>query len=118
MEPDIVLNKGTNDCLVIDTKWKNIGKANPSSNDLRQIYVYMKYYDAKKVALVYPGVTNNPRSGNFYKHNIQSKAESDLSQQKCSVISISVEEDTREMQKSISEVVSCWGAERREVETF
>ena len=109
MEPDIVLNKGTNDCLVIDTKWKNIGKANPSSNDLRQIYVYMKYYGAKKVALVYPGVTSDPRSGNFYKHNIQSKAESDLSQQECSVISISVEEDTREMQKSISEIVSSWG---------
>ena len=68
MRPDIVIKSST-DCVVLDTKWKNINGSSPSSGDLRQMYVYHKYYKATRVALVYPGTaTQEPVvSGKFEK---------------------------------------------------
>jgi 5-methylcytosine-specific restriction enzyme subunit McrC len=68
MRPDIVIKSSTG-CVVLDTKWKNINGSSPSSGDLRQMYVYHKYYKATRVALVYPGTaTQEPVvSGKFEK---------------------------------------------------
>jgi 5-methylcytosine-specific restriction enzyme subunit McrC len=68
MRPDIVIKSST-DCVVLDTKWKNINGSSPSSGDLRQMYVYHKYYKATRVALIYPGTaTQEPVvSGKFEK---------------------------------------------------
>ena len=106
MKPDIVLNKGTEDCVVLDTKWKNLNGYNPSPEDLRQMFVYMKYYGAKKVALIYPGTENRNQSGQYYDHS--SHESKHLSNEECSVISIGIEKDMKVWQKTIHENINSW----------
>lgn len=100
---DIVMNKDKDDCVVLDTKWKNLNGYNPSPDDLKQMYVYHEYYNAKRVALIYPG-TNTTKSSGIYLDPITSK-EVD---KECSVISLSVEPKIREWQKNIYETVNNW----------
>lgn len=101
MRPDIVLNKDRENCIVLDTKWKNLNGHNPSLEDLRQMYVYMKYYNAIKVALVYPGNISSEQSGLYYKEDVD-----EIGNNECSVISLSVEQNIRQWQKSIYNNVS------------
>lgn len=43
IRPDIIIET-PNKTFVVDTKWKNIHNYNPSSQDLRQMYVYNDYW--------------------------------------------------------------------------
>jgi 5-methylcytosine-specific restriction enzyme subunit McrC len=57
IRPDIVLEKeigNSKETYIIDTKWKNIDNSEPSTHDLRQMYVYNEYWDSKKAMLLYP----------------------------------------------------------------
>ena len=85
MKPDIVINFGCDNCVVLDTKWKNLNGYNPSPEDLRQMYVYHEYYGAKRVALIYPGNVDSHIKGNYKaSHNYQDE------DRECSVIVVSV----------------------------
>ncbi len=84
IRPDIVLNKDRDNCVVLDTKWKNLNGLNPSPEDLRQMFVYHEYYVAKRVALVYPGNTNQETKGSFCQ------VKNDSCQKECSVVLISI----------------------------
>jgi 5-methylcytosine-specific restriction enzyme subunit McrC len=73
IRPDIVLlhdtEFGTN-TYVIDTKWKvlDINNPKPSDDDLKQVYAYNLYWDAKKSMLLYPNSkTINESFGKFWK---------------------------------------------------
>ena len=53
IRPDIVIEKDET-FFVIDTKWKNIEYSNPSTHDLRQMYVYNDYWGSNLAILLYP----------------------------------------------------------------
>lgn len=53
IRPDIVIENG-DDKFIIDTKWKNISYSQPSTHDLRQMYVYNDYWQSTKAMLLYP----------------------------------------------------------------
>ena len=91
MRPDIWLKKGEQS-IVLDTKWKNLNGYNPSPEDLRQMYVYHEYYDAKKVALVYPNHGDKEISG------IYAKTKDGQIDKKCSVILLAIPDKTENNQ--------------------
>lgn len=101
MRPDIVITKGV-ETFVIDTKWKNIGNDNPSPEDLRQMYVYLHYYEAKKVALVYPGKLGI-KEGNYFKNDNKT-----LSTKECSLIPISTSKTMDKWQVEINKKIKNW----------
>lgn len=60
VRPDIVLKK-YGETFIMDTKWKLPIMQTPSDGDLHQMHAYLKRFNAKKVALLYPK-TNNTES--------------------------------------------------------
>ncbi|MGO3183605.1 MAG: McrC family protein [Aequorivita sp.] len=55
LRPDIVIKQGDCTKVIIDTKWKQIEGNKPSTNDLRQMYVYNDHWNSKFSILLYPG---------------------------------------------------------------
>jgi len=100
MQPDIVINKDQEGCIVLDTKWKNLNGYNPSPDDLRQMYVYNEYYNAKKVALIYPGSYTQTSTGHFLhpKSSIKTNKE-------CSVITVTVDFNIQSWQNAICNLI-------------
>lgn len=86
----------------LDTKWKNLNGKNPSPEDLRQMYVYHKYYDAKQVALVYP--ENKSIQSGYYLDPDTGKRTTN----KCGVISFAPSIDIKQWQKDISDDIHQW----------
>ncbi len=103
IKPDIVLNKGKVDCVVLDTKWKILNGYNPSPEDLRQMYVYHEYYRAKKVALIYPGSENQLSGGTFLDPITGDKLDKE-----CSIITLSVESNIKNWQGIIYDYINSW----------
>lgn len=98
MKPDILI-EGPEARFVLDTKWKNIGNAKPSPADLRQLYVYLEYYQAQQAALVYPG-TQGIRVGHYYE--AQSKQ---LSARACSILKIDQKPSIFAWQQAIAQFI-------------
>lgn len=100
LQPDIVIEQtglaGKN--IVLDTKWKNLNGKNPSSEDLRQMYVYHDYYSASKVALIYPGEEKPNSEGVFW-----SPTGMELTDKVCSVIVLSIPDKISEKRPWINE---------------
>jgi len=103
IKPDIVINYSSNNesCVVIDTKWKNLNGYNPSPDDLRQLYVYHEFYDAKRVTLIYPGSFATIKGLYYTKdHNIGNK--------ECSVIGIKVLTNVYKWREEIGKNILSW----------
>lgn len=71
IRPDIVVKKPER-VYVIDTKWKNIQNFKPSTQDLRQMYVYNEYWESVQSMLLYPATsTVAPDFRNFKEREHQ-----------------------------------------------
>lgn len=103
IKPDIVVNKDKVNCVVLDTKWKNLNGYNPSPDDLRQMYVYHEYYNARRVALVYPGTELSNSRGTY----LDPKTSKEIDKE-CSIISLSVEPIIKKWQKDIYDEFESW----------
>ena len=53
LRPDIIL-ENENNRIVLDTKWKILTTIKPSMEDLRQAYVYCRFFKANRTVLIYP----------------------------------------------------------------
>jgi 5-methylcytosine-specific restriction enzyme subunit McrC len=98
---DILINKGKPDCIVLDTKWKNLNGYNPSPEDLRQMFVYQEYYGANRVALVYPGENQKISSGNYL-----AAVDANITNKECKVITLAVNENIKNWQDEICSQVN------------
>jgi 5-methylcytosine-specific restriction enzyme subunit McrC len=98
MKPDIYIETD-NGNIVLDTKWKNLNGYNPSPDDLRQMYVYHEYFDAKKVALIYPGNPEYSKAGTYLKRT------GEHDNKICSVVLIKVENDIKKWQLEIVKII-------------
>lgn len=84
IRPDIVIKKGE-ETFIIDTKWKNIKNGTPSTDDLRQMYVYNDYWRSYSAMLLYPS-----RKSNFTGFIDFEKNNSKINQHRCGLGKISI----------------------------
>jgi len=108
MKPDILI-EANGKKAILDTKWKNLQGYNPSPEDLRQMYVYQAFYEAEKVALVYPSTEDVlPQTGHYFETNGKT-----ISKKECSLIFIALQESNiQDWQKSIADKIVLWLAEK------
>lgn len=83
VRPDILLVKNS-ERFIIDTKWKNIDYGEPSTDDLRQMYVYNEYWRCRKSLLLYPSNQSD------FKGFVEFVKISDNDQHQCGLGKISV----------------------------
>lgn len=98
MKPDIVINKEKENCIILDTKWKNLNGRNPSPEDLRQLYVYSKFHNNAKAILIYPGDDDSYQEGHFYDELSGTKTN-----RECGVMTIKSDNLIRRWQQRIAE---------------
>jgi 5-methylcytosine-specific restriction enzyme subunit McrC len=112
LRPDIVIEKGTGaakQTFVIDTKWKNIDYSKPSSNDLRQMYVYNEYWQSDKSMLLYPSTRTSFEATDFKAFDALNGKDSHHA---CGLGKVSVfDADGNGLDEGIGGVVLGWFAE-------
>lgn len=99
IRPDIVIEK-ENKTFIIDTKWKNIDYSEPSTHDLRQMYVYNEYWDSKKAMLLYPSNKMNLEEQDFTAFSNDKHA--------CSLGKISIFDSENRLNEKIGNTVLDW----------
>jgi 5-methylcytosine-specific restriction enzyme subunit McrC len=109
IRPDIVIESGSTK-FIIDTKWKNINGGKPSTDDLRQMYVYNDYWKSDKAMLLYP--SNETFFGGFVAFEKNSSKDN---QHKCSLGKISIfKRNKTTLNDKIGEDIINWFTEEKE----
>jgi 5-methylcytosine-specific restriction enzyme subunit McrC len=102
LKPDIVIRYDQKK-FVLDTKWKNLNGSNPSVEDLRQMYAYHLFFDADKVALLYPGDEEHDAKGRYADHAVDLELPARDGKFECSLIQIDVP-----LAKNSHDIVGAW----------
>jgi 5-methylcytosine-specific restriction enzyme subunit McrC len=81
LKPDVVIqhDEDPKKVYIIDTKWKRPQNKSSSVSDLRQMYAYNRFWNAKKAMLLYPGESRNNsfkrfETEDFFRDNDQTTA--------------------------------------------
>ncbi|WP_417558245.1 McrC family protein [Mesoflavibacter zeaxanthinifaciens] len=68
IRPDILIKQGDTSKIVVDTKWKRMEGNRPSTDDLRQMYVYNEHWKSDTSILLYPGTKQEKLYSQSFKH--------------------------------------------------
>ncbi|WP_290800460.1 McrC family protein [Flavobacterium sp.] len=99
LKPDIVIQKDKETTYILDTKWKNIAYTKPSTQDLRQMFVYNEYWKSNKAMLLYPST----------EHFFNGFKEFNDKVQKCGLGQVSIfKEDLTELDDTIGTTILEW----------
>lgn len=101
IKPDITVSTNENN-YVLDTKWKLVD-SKPSIEDIRQMYAYHHYFEAKKVVLLYPG-DSHYITGKF----VEVKEQKQLSDMECGLLFTEYSGSVKNWQKQIGEEIQLW----------
>lgn len=93
LEPDIILEIN-NEKIILDTKWKRPGLS-PSSNDIRQMYAYARFWNAEKTMLLYPGTNSSKNKFTAYLNKNQ------IENHQCSMNFVSIIDDKGYLKNNI-----------------
>ena len=108
IRPDIVIEKGKDkvkQTFIIDTKWKNINGSKPSTNDLRQMYVYNDYWKSSKAMLLYPSNNTTFAKDDFIPFN----KITETNHHECGLGKISIlVSDDKSLDKEIGKTILGW----------
>ncbi|WP_440122261.1 McrC family protein [Tenacibaculum sp. Ill] len=100
LRPDIILRKG-NETFIIDTKWKCPTNDRASVQDLRQMYTYCRFWNAKRALLLYPGENKDNQFLNF--HTEEYLVNGNAMKHQCKMGFISVLESNNNLSKTVGE---------------
>lgn len=106
LRPDIVIRKD-NEVFIIDTKWKQPQKQTASVNDLRQMYTYCRFWDAKKAILLYPGdqISNSYKNYKTVDYTLTEEDIPTAIQHQCKMSFISVLNSNGALDNNIGEKI-------------
>ena len=87
--------------MVIDTKWKCPNENAPSDADLKQMYVYHKFWSVDHTILLYPSTSEkDPITGTF--HNPSSDTDKNLT---CSMMFAIIEKENNKIAKELLQLL-------------
>ncbi|WP_162340151.1 McrC family protein [Cyclobacterium salsum] len=101
IRPDIIVSTKDGN-YVLDTKWKLVADK-PSMEDIRQMYAYHHYFDANKVALLYPGDAPYV-TGKF----VDIKGQNQLTDLECGLLFTQYSDSVKNWQKRICKEIKYW----------
>jgi len=90
LRPDIVIQSSDSN-IVLDTKWKILKKATPSSEDLKQMFVYGHYFKAVQNVLIYPKTKKEQHSKKGVFHQKMYNEETNtMMEQRCDLMFVDI----------------------------
>ncbi|MDF9797276.1 5-methylcytosine-specific restriction enzyme subunit McrC [Catalinimonas alkaloidigena] len=72
IRPDMVLTTAEGETVILDTKWKMLKSHEPDDADLKQIYIYNRFFKARRGILLYPQQTKAISYAADYHHTGES----------------------------------------------